>query len=97
MFFPGPAPMAPVNLSSKQQITFWTKGDDKSYSIMLLAQSRGQMPAIQTFVAGPEWKQFIFPFSRFDGMDGHDLMGVLFAGSLVPGKFVFQIDDVRFE
>jgi hypothetical protein len=95
MFLPGSKPFAPANLSSKKEISFWTKGDGQTYRLMLFSASRGQMPASQSFVAGPEWKPFSFSISSFEGMDGHDLEGVLFSGGPAPGKFAFQIDDVE--
>jgi len=97
MFSPGAAPMAPVNLSSNKEITFWAKGDGKTYRVMLFAQSLGFMPAMQTFVAGPEWKQYRFALAQFNGMKGHDLTGVVFAGGPAAGAFSFQIDGVRFQ
>jgi imidazolonepropionase-like amidohydrolase len=97
MFFPGAAPMQPVNLASKKEITFWAKGDGKTYRIMLFAKSGGMIPPTQSFIAGPEWKEYRFSLSQFNGMDGHDLMGLLFAGGPASGKFAFQIDDVRFQ
>src|SRR5262249_34000553 len=41
LFFPGPQPMAPANLSTKKAISFWAKGDGRTYNIMLFAASRG--------------------------------------------------------
>jgi hypothetical protein len=35
MYFPGPAPMQPANLSSKKEISFWAKGDGKSYALVV--------------------------------------------------------------
>jgi imidazolonepropionase-like amidohydrolase len=96
MFSPGATAMAPANLSSKREISFWAKGDGKTYRIMLFAASLGFRPALKSFVAGPEWKQFTFRISEF-GIDGCDLMGVLFAGGPAKGSFAFQIDDVRFK
>ena len=54
----------------------------------------GQMPAIQPFAGGPEWKQFSFPLSQFR-TDGHDLLGIAFAHAQDPGKFEFEIDEVE--
>ena len=96
MFSPGSAPFAPVNLSSKKQVHFWARGDGKTYRVMLFAQSRGFFPATQTFVAGPEWKEYTFPFSAFQ-VDGKDLTGLLFAGGPAVGTFSFQVDDVHIE
>jgi hypothetical protein len=97
MFSPGAAKMTPADLSSKKEISFWAKGDGKTYRIRLYAgQVFDYRMRSKTFMAGPEWKQFTFQFSEFDGMDGSDLMGILFAGGSEAGSFAFQIDDVRF-
>ncbi|HSU54599.1 MAG TPA: CIA30 family protein [Candidatus Dormibacteraeota bacterium] len=94
IFYPGAAPMAPANLSKKKTLTFWAKGDGRTYNIMLFAASRGYAPAVRTFVAGAEWKQLRFQISDFDGLDGHDLIGIFFGAGLPAGKFKFQIDEV---
>jgi hypothetical protein len=52
------------------------------------------MPAMTTFVAGPEWKQYSFPFTLFE-TDGSDLTALGFMRSQQPGKFEFQLDQVR--
>jgi imidazolonepropionase-like amidohydrolase len=96
MFFPGPAPMTPVNLSSKKAISFWTKGDGKTYQLMLFAKSKGFIPASKSFTAGPEWKKITLPFSAFN-TDGSDLEALLFSGSLPNGQFSFMIDNVKLE
>jgi len=54
----------------------------------------GSMPATTTFVAGPEWKQYTFPFSTFE-TDGSDLSGLGFVHVMEPGKFQFEIDEVE--
>jgi imidazolonepropionase-like amidohydrolase len=94
MFSPGATMMAPANLSSKKEISFWAKGDGKDCRLMLFARSLGFQPAVKSFVAGAEWKRFTFRISDFGGMDGSDLTGILFAGGPAPGRFVLQIDDV---
>ncbi len=96
MFFPGSTPMAPVNLSVKKAITFWTKGDGRNYQLMLFAKSKGFIPVTKEFTAGPEWKKVIIPFSAF-ATDGSDLEGLLFSGAPPSGRFNFLIDDVRLE
>jgi hypothetical protein len=97
MFFPGPTPMAPANLSSRKAIRFRARGDGKTYRVMLFTQSTGNVPLIQPFVAGPDWKEILLPFAAFGTTDGHDLMGVLFSGGPQPGAFALQIDDVSFQ
>jgi hypothetical protein len=97
MFSPGPYPMAPVNLSSKQRLSFWAKGDGQTCRVMVFARVLGMQPAFQTFQAGAEWKQFSFPWASFKGIDGHDVMSIIFTAGPQPGKFAFEIDDVRLE
>ena len=57
--------MQAVNLSKKNTISFWAKGDGKPYTILLLTESRsgqsGEVPAMAPFTAGSEWKQYTFP------------------------------------
>ncbi len=96
IFYPGIAPFAPANLSEKKGISFWTKGDGKTYLVMLFSQASLTAPATVSFTAGAEWQHFSFLYSQFGAVDGHDLLGVLFTASPTPGKFAFQIDDVRF-
>lgn len=94
-FYPGSAPMQPANLSSAKSIGFWARGDGKTYRLMIYTQAGGYVPGIQTFAAGPEWKQYTFPLSAFGGTDGHDVTVVMFSAGPEPQKFDFQIDDVR--
>jgi ABC-type multidrug transport system permease subunit len=96
MFMPGAKPFEPANLSAKNSIGFWAKGDGRTYRVMIFSASAGPMPAIQEFAAGADWKQYTFPLSSFH-TDGHDIEGVLFSGGPEPGKFSFQIDEVQFK
>jgi imidazolonepropionase-like amidohydrolase len=96
MFFPGPAPMTPVNLSSKKAITFWTRGDGHSYRVMVYSQSNGYIPQMQSFTAGPEWTKVTMPLSAFT-TDGHDLTGIFFGAWSAAGPFSLAIDNVRIE
>lgn len=98
LYSPGSAPMQPANLSKKKTLSFWAKGDGHSYTLVVLTEERsgnsGQMPAMTSFAAGPEWKQYSFPFSTFE-TDGSDLMGIGFVMAQTPGKFQFAIDQVE--
>ena len=96
MFCPGRWPFAAVNLSSKKAIRFWARGDGQTYCLMVYAQRRGYMPAVQTFAAKAEWKQFTFAWKDFAGLDGSDVTAVMFGRSLNTGKFKLQIDNVEF-
>ena len=98
LYSPAAAPMQPVNLSGKKSISFWAKGDGKTYTLIVLTESRsgnsGELPAMTTFSAGPEWKQYTFPFSSFE-TDGSDLSGIGFVHVQEPGKFQFEIDQLQ--
>lgn len=98
LYFPGATPEQSVNLSAKKTISFWAKGDGKTYTLIVQTVSgngqSGEMPAMTTFTAGPEWKQYVLPFSAFD-TDGSDLTGLGFLHILEPAKFQFQIDQLE--
>ena len=96
LYSPGTAPMQPANLSKKNSISFWARGDGKPYTILVLTVARsgqsGEPPAMATFTAGPEWKQYTFPFSAFE-TNGSDLIGIGFIRVQEPGKFQFDLDE----
>jgi len=97
IFSPGPMMMAPANLSAKKAIKFWAKGDGQTYQVMLFSKGLGYRPATQTFVAGTEWKEFTMPFASFGGLDGSDIMGIVWAAGPKAGAFAFTLDNVRLE
>ena len=94
MFSPA-APMAPANLSSKKMLTFFAKGDGGKYRVMIFARHLGFKATTRTFTAGADWKQVLLPFEEFDGLDGRDVMGILWTGGPKQGRFSFQIDEVE--
>ena len=94
LFSPGKRMMTPANLSFKKSISFWAKGEGKTYSIMVFAQSLGFQPAMQRFSARPEWTECVFSFESL-GLEGYDIMGIFIGGSMEAGPFTLQIDDVR--
>lgn len=93
IFFPGDRPMAPVDLSAAKELVFWSKGDGKTYQVMLFAASLGRMPAQQSFTAGPEWTRHAIPLAQF-GLDGKDITGIFFGGGPATVDFRFRIDGV---
>ncbi len=97
LYSPGAGPMQPVNLSSKKNISFWAKGDGKTYALVVLSESHsgqnGPPPSTQ-FVAGAEWKLYTFPLAQFE-TDGSDLTGIGFLRAQEPGKFQFEIDELE--
>jgi imidazolonepropionase-like amidohydrolase len=97
LFSPGAQMMQPANLSSKKAISFRSRGDGKTYSIMTFSMVNGFSRAEKQFVAGKEWEKHRIELKDFDGCDGNGLMGVFFGGGPATGPFEFLIDDVRFE
>ena len=93
MWSPSATPMQPANLSAKKELRFLAKGDGKTYRVMIFAASKGMMPMVATFVAGPEWREVVMPWSAF-GIDGRDVMAIIFAGGPEPGSFAFQVDEI---
>ncbi|HEY0797197.1 MAG TPA: glycoside hydrolase family 3 N-terminal domain-containing protein [Acidisarcina sp.] len=97
LFVPGSSPADSVNLSSKKELRFWAKGDGGNYTVVFLTARRsGQngMPAMTSFTAGPEWKQYTFPFTTFE-TDGSDITSVGFVRAGAAAKFSFQLDQVE--
>jgi imidazolonepropionase-like amidohydrolase len=94
MFSPGPSTMAPANLSSKKAIRFWAKGDARLCGVEIFAQSLGFIPATRNFTPGPEWKEYVFPFTDFK-VDGSGLMAIFIGAVTDEGKFKLTIDNVR--
>jgi len=97
VFNPGFHVMEAVNLSGKKEISFWAKGDGHTYTLILLtAQRNGQngMPGMVSFTAGPDWKHYEFPMSKFQ-TDGSDITALAFASARNPGKFRFELDQLE--
>jgi hypothetical protein len=92
MFFPGPAPMKAVNLSSKKALHFYARGE-ANLTVMLFADSLGRIPASKKVHAEKEWTELTIPWSDF-GVDGHDVTAILFSGAQASGKVDFWIDEV---
>lgn len=96
IFFPGPRPMAPADLSRFSGISFWAKGENGPYQLLMFATRLGRMPASTTFTAGPEWKRYTYRFADFH-LDGSDLTGIFWGAGPALGPFSLQIDGVRLE
>ncbi len=94
IFFPGAQPMGPADLSKFSGVSFWTKGDGRSYQLLLFATHLGRIPAQKSFTAGPDWQQVTVPFAEL-GLDGTDLIGIFVGGGPALGTFRFQVDDVK--
>ena len=96
MFHPGAQPMQPVDASARSELVFQVRGDGRSYQAMLFSGPSVQsMPAMQSFTAGPEWREVRIPLSAFAGADPATLRAVAFTAGLPEGGFGFDIDQVE--
>lgn len=93
IFWPGNKPWGPVDLSGFRDLSFWAKGDGRTYRVEISAMDLGVSGVSQTFEAGRTWQQHTLPLSSF-GTDGRYVTAIAFlAGD--EGPFWFQIDQVR--
>jgi imidazolonepropionase-like amidohydrolase len=96
IFYPGPAPMTPVNLSGRRTISFRARGDGRTYQVILVTKSTGSMPLMSAFTAASDWTTVNVPLSGF-GTDASDVQALIFAEVAIPGRFAFEVDDIRLE
>jgi hypothetical protein len=54
LFAPAGAPGQSVNQSGKKTVSFWAKGDGKTYTIAVTTEANHGMPAMKQFVAEPD-------------------------------------------
>ena len=97
VFSPGPRREAPANLAAKKSLSFWVKGDGRTYQLMVFARGGGGNPATQTFMATAGWQRVTFPFSRLSNPDGYDITAIQFVAGPEAGQFRFQLDDIKLE
>lgn len=96
IFFPAAAPMQPSDLSARRELVFQARGDGRSYSVLLFSGASAQgMPAMQSFVAGPQWREVRIPLSGFAGADLAQVRGIAFTAGQPHGTFAFRIDGVE--
>ncbi len=95
-FTPGETMMQPANLSAKNALSFWARGDGKTYSVMIFAQSLGFIPAMVEFKPGQEWEEFMFPFEDF-GIEGFDIQGIFIGSSSELGPFQLRLDLIKLQ
>ncbi|MES2670465.1 MAG: CIA30 family protein [Pseudomonadota bacterium] len=94
MYFPSKVPMQLADLSSRSELVFHARGDGRRYQLMLFHGSQ-QMPSMQSFVAGPEWKEIRVPLKDFNGADLARVRGIAFTAGQPQGAFAFRIDRVE--
>lgn len=86
----------PMDFSGREAIRFRTRGDGRSYSVMLFgnAQIVGAPPSV-TFMASREWKQIEIPLEDFPTNTPEIITGIAFTAEGAAGPFSFEIDEIE--
>lgn len=83
--------MANGDISGSPQVSFWARGDGKTYQLMLF-KGDGTF-STKFFPTTSDWMQVAIPFSEL-ASDGRDVSEILFASSTL-GAFHFELSDVH--
>ncbi len=94
MLFPSKMPMQLADLSSRSELVFHARGDGRRYQLMLFHGSQ-QMPSMQSFEAGPDWKEIRVPLKGFNGADLSRVRAIAFTAGQPEGAFAFRLDRVE--
>src|SRR5208282_3085951 len=86
-------PMASRDISGTSVMSFWARGDGKTYTMTLYPYPGGGTPTTKYFIASKDWSQIVFQFSDF-GTDGKDTAAIRIASS-IPGPFHLELADAR--
>ena len=95
IYFPGPQPMQPVDFSCREVVRFRTRGDGRTYVVMLFDGSDAGVPPSVPFTAPEVWTQVEIPLARFPTATPGLIGGLSFIASIVPGTYAFEFDDVE--
>ncbi len=95
MFFPGSGIMRPANLSSFSGISFFLRGTERTYAVVVFTQRSGFAPAYsRLFRADERWKEYHLSFAEL-GLEPYDVTGIFIGAFQDNGTFWFQLDNVR--
>lgn len=95
LYSPGSAPMQAVDASALRELVFQARGDGREYRVLVFSGPMGGVPAMQAFVATPEWREVRMPFADFPGLDATNLRGFALSAGLPQGAFALEIDAVE--
>jgi ABC-2 type transport system permease protein len=85
-----------MDFSSKHTLRFFARGDGHDYTVAISGPVMDAIPAMYGFTAGPEWQEVKVPLQELGDLDLKLVKAISF-GTMAPGPFRFQIDDVRIE
>jgi hypothetical protein len=94
IFLPGKSFIDPANLSFVKGLSFQARGQGAGFAVLLFSRSGGFIPAVRTFEAGPEWKEYFFPWENFNA-EGYDINGIFIGAYQKTGDFGLQVDNVK--
>ena len=96
MYFPGTAPMQPVDFSARKELVFQARGDGRTYQVLVFSgPSMQSQPSVQSFAAGSDWREVRVPLAQFAGADFSLLRGIAFSAAQPEGAFEFRLDQVE--
>ena len=92
-FSPGAAMMSPADLG-RRRITLRARGSGAGFTVMGFSQTSGQMPVIEPFPVGADWREIRVPFSALEGFDPNTAT-MLLIGAVEPGEYRLELADIR--
>jgi imidazolonepropionase-like amidohydrolase len=95
MYSPGRAMMQAVDGSGLTEIVFHARGDGREYAVLLFSGEQRSMPAMQSFVAGPEWQEVRISLDAFQGIAPTQIRAFGITAGMPVGEFAFEIDAVE--
>ena len=95
IYFPGRQPMQPVDFTGREVLRFRTRGDGRTYVVMLFDGSDAGVPPSVPFTAPAAWTQVEIPLARFPTATPGRIGGLSFVASTLPGTYAFELDDVE--
>jgi hypothetical protein len=99
LFNPGQAPFAPVNFSGRTHVSFWIRGDGRTYAAMLFSGESAQgAPSVRTVNTTKDtWQQVRIPLDQFSGADISRVRAVAIVAGAPAGQFETTIDSFGLE
>jgi ABC-2 type transport system permease protein len=85
-----------MDYSGKTTLSFYVRGDGQMYTVVFIGPVMEGMPGMYGFVAGADWQEVRIPLKDVANADLRRVK-LISIGSMNPGAFRFQIDNVRLD
>ncbi len=89
--------MQPVDFAGREVLRFRTRGDGRTYMVMLFDGSGAGVPPAVPFTAPATWTEIEIPLTRFPSASPGLIAGLSFVASLTPGTYAFELDDLEIQ